>query len=218
MGELVTIAAPAGQVAAAAPNSVALPASIAGGIMDLMAFAAQAKGDDDTRHQIRLYAEAVLQFDAAVAEAALRHLKWHNPRNPFRPSHQDVFEACEATAKKWSLAIEFYFLSDNDWRSDLGSAPLTPSCVIPDGFVKTTLKAKLHAVDEMKAYRDVDIRDMRRSRIIKIPEECFVDGQRDELLRAIAIEEKRDAENAARRKADEEEWRRKVRAAGSTTQ
>jgi hypothetical protein len=221
MGELVTINAAAALVAAGAPDNpiVALPASIASGMKDLMiAFAAPNRDDADTLRLLQIYAKAISQFDVAVAESALSHLQFHNPRNPFRPTPQDVFEACEATRDRWSIALQLYFLGDDDWKSDLGSAPLTPGCIIPDELVTATLKAKLHAVHAMRAFRDDEIiilRNMCRSRIIKIPEQCFAEGQREELMRAIAIreeQERRYAEEHARFKAEEEEWRQRAAA------
>jgi hypothetical protein len=207
MGELVPLT---GGAAAALP---ALPPSVAGGIEDLMvAFAAPTRDDEDTRRLLRIYVEAVSQFDVAIAESALRDLKFHNPRNPFRPTPQDVFEACEATAKKWSFAVEFYFLGDDDWRSDLlGSAPLTAGCVIPDRIVKATLKAALHAMNASVYRRDDYMCNMRLDRITKIPEEVFAEGQREEMMRMVASREehyRRNAQENARQKAEQEKWMR----------
>jgi hypothetical protein len=68
-----------------------VPAVIVEGIMDLVvSFASQAQTDDDTRRALRIYREAVGEFDVAVAAHALSWLKFHNPRNPYRPTDGSV--------------------------------------------------------------------------------------------------------------------------------
>jgi hypothetical protein len=80
------------QVPAAASSA---PATIKSGISALIAAFATGRLDDERRIELRdLYVEAIAGFDVAIAEAALRHLRFSNPRNPFHPSPQDVREAC----------------------------------------------------------------------------------------------------------------------------
>ena len=82
------------------PGSV--PKAISEGILDLMtAFAAKDEADTDKMRLMRVYVEAAEGFDESVVAATLRHLKFHNPRNPWRPTPQDVYERCNRTVAAW---------------------------------------------------------------------------------------------------------------------
>src|SRR4029077_6460740 len=81
----------------------ALPATIKAGLKDLMvAFSGPTPEGDDRLTLVRIYADAASRFCPAIAEVAIERLRFHNPRNPFRPTPQDLFEHCEKTQKAWA--------------------------------------------------------------------------------------------------------------------
>lgn len=182
-----------------------LPSAIAGGIADLLtAFAAGSQQDDsDKRRLMRLYGEAIADHDAAVAEHALGWLKLHNPRNPFRPTPQDVFETCEKLAKEWRERVlnRFFGVPEPTWGKPetsivwgrefpWGAAPLTKGCPIPDALVRAYLSAYLDAGAE----RIKTLAMLGRERLARIPKACFVVGQLEGALEAIEQEERKAAE------------------------
>ena len=187
-------------------SSANLPATISNGIVDLLtAFAAAQQEEADRKRLLRIYGEAVAGFDPAVAEYALRWLKLHNPRNPFRPTPQDVYEACEAALKNWRTRISAYFTSPGDgfWQDDgysrmlkqcgleWGPAPFTAGCFIPDRLVKQLLRERL-------SYRSgLDLPKLGRDRLARIPVDCFMNGQLESAWAEIGKEEQRQNEIAA---------------------
>src|SRR5204863_9812650 len=77
--------------ALAVVNPGSVPKSISEGILGLMTvFAAKDEADADKKRLMRVYVEAIEGFDESVVAATLRYLKFHNPRNPWRPTPQDV--------------------------------------------------------------------------------------------------------------------------------
>ena len=98
-----------------------LPPAIANGIFDVLtAFAAGPQQDGRGQEAaVRIYGEAVAGFDPAVAEHAIGWLKLHNPRNPFRPTPQDVYETCEKLTQEWRERVLRHFTVK-------GSAPWGP--------------------------------------------------------------------------------------------
>jgi hypothetical protein len=182
-----------------------LPPAIANGIFDVLtAFAAGPQQEDaDKKRLVRIYAEAVESFEAAVAEHAIGWLKLHNPRNPFRPTPQDVYETCEKLVKEWRSRIIGNFLGDGRWGNassfdliksfEWGSPPLEKGCPIPEALVKQFLR------DHLDSGRNLvpKLAALGRERLAKIPTECFNAGQREAALAAIETEEKHQAEIVA---------------------
>lgn len=178
-----------------------LPLPISSGIFDLLAaFAAGPNQDDaDKKRLLRIYAEAVAGFPAAVAERAIRRLKLRNPRNPFRPTPQDVFEACEWTAKVWRDRVLAYFTSRDPkyttwgWEDgrgpEWGSAPFSEGSLIPAGLVHAILCAYLAEIGVNKSN---ELADLGRERFMRIPADCFAIGLRAEVLAMIAKAEARE--------------------------
>src|SRR5215472_1962763 len=83
-----------------------VPKAVSEGILDVMsAFAAKDEADSDKMRLMRVYVEAVEGFDESVVTAALRYLKFHNPRNPWRPTPQDVYERCKSTVATWKRKV-----------------------------------------------------------------------------------------------------------------
>jgi hypothetical protein len=176
-----------------------LPPAIANGILDVLtAFAAgPQQADADKKRLVRIYEEAVVGLEAAVAEHAIGWLKLHNPRNPFRPTPQDVYETCEKLAKEWRQRVLHHFVGRGSTSAPWGlcqgrtyglefpwgAEPFAPGCPIPDAVAKSFLRDYLgHGQDVVK-----DLAELGRERLAKIPSDCFMDGQ---LATALAIIEK----------------------------
>ena len=84
----------------------------------MVGFAAPSREDEDAKRLIRLLIEAVADFHELVATEAVHGLRFNNPRNPYRPSPQDVHERCRAIDGKWYSATGKFF-----YRSLLGLLP-----------------------------------------------------------------------------------------------
>lgn len=69
------------------------------GYKDLMvAFLPDDPSSDDREGLVKLYREAVAKFDEQTISASCEWLILHNPRNPYRPTPQDLAEACRDKA------------------------------------------------------------------------------------------------------------------------
>lgn len=205
-----------------------LPAPISNGIFDLLtAFAAGPQQEDaDKKRLVRIYSESVAVFPPAVSEYALRWLKLHNPRNPFRPTPQDVYEACEGAQRYWRDRVVAHFTSPEPaharwpWQDysgiikgcggEWGPAPFAEGCLIPETLVKQFLKDHLDRGHELNSR----LASLGRARLSKIPEECFVRDQQQAILDLVEADEKR-REATARHEAylttldpDLRHWRR----------
>jgi hypothetical protein len=178
-----------------ANQQIAAPTVIFAGIRDLMlAFASgPSTSDGDMKHLLSIYAEAVFGFDPAVADCALKHLKFNNPRNPFRPTPQDVREVCQRVMREWRKLVLRYFTEREDWDLNLGSPPLTRGCPISDALVKAFLSEWLEE-DYLHGYGSFYC-DLER--ILQIPEECFASGQRNQVLRQLELRDRAEAADRA---------------------
>lgn len=169
-----------------------LPGSVRTGIYDIIvAFANADKGtDDDRKRLLRIYSEALLDFHPAVAEAAVAYLKFHNPRNPYRPSPQDVFETAEAVASTWHRRVLGYFLKKEGWGVDripastpsrflvklpFGPLPLTSGCEIQHEIVVGHLKEVLATEDGQAFLYKLTLEELDR-----IPKGCYQPDQYEE--------------------------------------
>ena len=183
-----------------------LPKAVDNGLKDLMiGFAAPAQVDDDKVRLVRLYHEAISDFDPAIAAAAIRRLKFHNPRNPFRPSPQDLFECCNKVQNAWNRAVAAYFLDDCRWGEvvwrrneggiDLGSVPpLMPGCIIPDAIAIDALTRHIAIRTGPGSYDPLETASGER--LGMIPDECFPPGLRELTLAAITRREEKQAKRA----------------------
>ena len=165
-----------------------LPKAVDNGLKDLMiGFAAPAQVDDDKLRLVRLYHEAISDFDPAIAAAAIRRLKFHNPRNPFRPTAQDVFEACVKKEKVWKRRTHDYFLGrSGEWAydDDIGGAPLTPECTLLPVTIVNWLRTVLADEDAIRQAKQLDKEQLER-----IPSECFPTQTRENVLAHIVARE-----------------------------
>lgn len=104
-----------------------LPANVQSGITDLLIgfTAGAAQAPQDRVRALQIYAEAVEGFEIAVVDYALKRLRFHNPRNPFPPTPQDVFELCKNTRATWQRFLHRYYFQGDDWAKseDWGPAP-----------------------------------------------------------------------------------------------
>lgn len=110
---------------------------------------------EDRVRKLRLCAEACAGFDPAASAFALDWLKWNNPRNPFKPTPQDVREACTGVQKamcnvvvQYHLPIGRHFVEGDDWPFDktyrnLGPPPHSADCRIPPMLVTRWLRERI---------------------------------------------------------------------------
>jgi hypothetical protein len=75
----------------------------------LVAFPAGAPQQlDDRVIQARVYTEACEGFEECVVAYVLRRMPFHNPRNPFPPTAQDVHERCRDISAAWKRRAAHY--------------------------------------------------------------------------------------------------------------
>lgn len=177
-----------------------LPA-IKGRVADLMvSFATASTNNADRGTLMRLYAESVAAFPEAITVAALDWLKLHNPRNPFHPTPQDLFEACENFRQTWSARVVAYFTdATTQWpqpsyfaKRELpwGSPPLHDGCPIPAHMVREFLAVWLADAGDEAVEK---LADAGRGALHRVPAECFKGGQHNKILDLIAERERRAA-------------------------
>ena len=89
-----------------------VPARIQNSIKDLIvAFASgPVQSSADRVRQLRLYAAACDGFEMCIVSYVLQNLPFHNPRNPFLPTPQDVRELCDRVRNVWIRRVNGYFL------------------------------------------------------------------------------------------------------------
>lgn len=171
-------------------KGASLPAVVSDGIVNLLStFSAGNQNDTDKTRIVRVYQYAVSEFHPAIAEAGVAWIMRHNPRNPFRPTAQDVSEACDMVAAFWKQRVIQFFFENGVWHHERinyeahdprrGPAPLRPGCMVPDELV---LK---HLTDKISFYEAETIAKLGRKRILAIPEECFLADKQQDALRII---------------------------------
>ena len=172
----------------------------------LVAFASPAQGDLDMQLVFSVYCEAIEEIPESVVLYARKRLQTKNPRNPFRPSPQDVYEACQARLKELRRAVLDYLGNGNasPWPALLGGPPFQHDCVVPPSVA---LEAAKSVIDDYRQWRNNDddavgevariadrLHDLPQSRFDVIPIEAFgsaeehaaVVGERDRLNRRAA--------------------------------
>ena len=116
-------------------------------------------------------------FEPCIASYVLKTLRFHNPRNPFPPTVQDVYELCVKTRKGWGTSIETFYLSGSQWRWP-GPEPDQPGCFIPWPVVFGMLQERV-AEEGLHSRRWTNLSEERFERI---PVEAFAAGQRDGVI------------------------------------
>lgn len=173
----------------------ALPPVVQSGIKNLfVAFSAgPVQHEDDRIRLIHAYAGAVDGFENGVVQYVLGHLLYHNPRNPFRPSPQDVLELCEETTKvvrffaaRFQLLSTFGLASNDenktfrsapdDWESKWGPRPGEEGCII----ARSTVMAEVRTIIERYERELVRLSD---DKFQAIPTDAFPNGYREEIVR-----------------------------------
>lgn len=190
-------------------GKVSLPKPIASGILDLVAAfpAGAVPAADEKARLMRVYAKATDEYPEAVAVFALEWLQFHNPRNPFPPTPQDVYEMCAEVSRTWRhRVIKQFFGPDTyekfEWgengyqlarKSALkwGPPPLSPGCLIPDQLVFEILREQT-----ANKYQQDKLAEMDADRFARFPVEAFAVGVRDKILamrrkKAAELEEQR---------------------------
>jgi len=164
--------------------------AIKSAINDLtLAFAMGAqRSEHDLRRTLELYERAVAGFDRRLVAEVLEWLILHNPRNPFTPTPQDLFEACKARQSQWyASTLSKYGLLGNVVPH------ATPTHEAPPDVEVAFLRDKITATLKFDREPLISLSDAKFN---AIPHEAFPEQSRDDLL----------AERKART-AREQEWR-----------
>lgn len=88
--------------------------------------------------RIALWQEALDGTPFPIAIFVSRRIRLFNPRNPFAPTPQDVFEFAQATVRELHDAVEIWAI-EGRWSPGRGSSPLKGA--LPDGWFPKTLAA-----------------------------------------------------------------------------
>jgi hypothetical protein len=182
-----------------------VPKSIGAALVDLtVAFASgRTQSDEERKRWVQLCAGAVKGFDPRLVEDVLRSLVFHNPRNPFCPTPQDIYEACKARWGAWraaSLAKYELLRSPDGQRFDVPAD-------LEIGFVRDWIE------NEIKYRFSLDrLVGMPDQCFARIPVEAFPTGAREEILSM--RKDHADRERARRERDEREMAARGERAAG----
>jgi hypothetical protein len=185
----------AGQVVRQAANAVgvvtrtSVPMTVREGIKDLLcAFRTgpQQEREDQVR-DLRIYTEAVEGFERVVAEEALRHLRFHNPNNPFRATPQDLYEACVKKRGEWRQRVVDHYLGGGKWEHEWGPLPCQPGCHIPEGEIAETLRLAINGGQRLKignftTVQKYEIEQLSDKQFAALPEAVFQPGEREKML------------------------------------
>lgn len=149
---------------------------------------------EDRTLSARVYAEACEGFEECVVAYVLRRLPFHNPRNPFPPTAQDVYERCKNVSAEWkhragryrweqickgdglawqSEAVwgwrNSYRSKDDGWNSDWGPSPDEPGCYVPVEMIVAGMRLSFSSYDDR-------VMDLPDKKFDSIPKEAFPDG------------------------------------------
>lgn len=195
-----------------------LPPSIMGGIADLfIAFDAGRKvADADGIRKLQICAEALAGFEISVAEYVLKRMRTFNPRNPFPPTAQDLYEECVRIRKLWCDRIIDTMIGGNKWGASSwidsvgrasssdpwGPPPFTTGCYAPEHMIIETLTdyINLNASDP-----DAELARLDRDAFERLPNYVFGPGRREAALAARALHAQR-LESQRSREARKRWW------------
>jgi hypothetical protein len=154
------------------------------GIKDLALFGGPAWIDDDLKRYLKLCIEAVAPFDREVRLETIARIRFDNPRNPLRPTHQDLRDACKKVEAEFRKAVIKYFSTnygedgpDSKWPAKMGGPPFTPECRVSFDVAKVGVVSMINA----GPYGDGRLQEQKinLARFDEIPESVFPPGERD---------------------------------------
>lgn len=171
-----------------------IPDSIEDGVKELyFAFADPGQKDDVGKaFTIKSYLRAIMGQHPSLVLWCLEHLILHNPRNPFRPSAQDVHEFIQKTDRRWNNAILGYFLEksyqeDVRWSGTLDGPPsYDGACPLPTDMVVAALSRELSHSPPLR-----DLESLSDVRFARIPKPAFPGTLYQEVLARRAARKKR---------------------------
>lgn len=102
---------------AVVPNEPSLPAErsnrspavqVREAMLDLFADCARQAGevDEDRKRVLATWNRETSEFEPEIRAEVFRRLLRHNPRNPFRPTVQDIVTRCEVVQREWADRIK----------------------------------------------------------------------------------------------------------------
>jgi hypothetical protein len=178
---------------AVAKSGEVLPAADAGrvtvpeleGIKDLALFGGPAWIEGDLKRYLKLCIEAVAPYDQEIRMEAIARLRFHNPRNPLRPTHQDLREACGKVQSEFERVVVEYFSTnygdggpDRKWPANMGAPPFAPESRVSFDVAKRAVESMLARYVGIYGSRLADQR-ITLARFDEIPESVFPPGERD---------------------------------------
>jgi hypothetical protein len=182
--------------------------------------AGSAQSNDDRMYELMNYREACSGKPLCLVVYTLNQLRRFNPRNPFKPSPQDVFEHIATAERKFKLRVKNWFFRDaQEWGvstegrnkgmelvkpsfgCEWGPEPLAEGCFVSRDLVIQWLRAELEQLATLDDEGALGRHPIAHSEDIgaRIPAECWPEG-----LQA------RIAESQRRRAADEAAARAQV--------
>jgi hypothetical protein len=185
-----------------------LPHNVMRGIVDLLLSfpAGRPLSTDEHARVLQLYGEALFDTETVIAEYALQRLRRFNPRNPFPPTPQDLFQECNRIRRLWRSRVIDHLIMGQQWddeplnagkRDPWGPPPLTEGCWVPHDSVLSALRAGIQS-GRYETYLLI----MTDADFERLPDEAFDPGKRDEFVerrRERAEREKHERAQAARR-------------------
>jgi hypothetical protein len=177
------------------------------------------RSEHEMRRSLELYEKAVIGFDRRLVAEVLNWLLLHNPRNPFAPTPQDLFEACKNRVTRWELAtIEKYRLVA-DYEFAIKKIKPCPCAVPPDAeieIIRSWLSGRMDTIRLTAAGKsnwDTNrILSMSDAEFARIPSDAFPPSTRDEII--VLRKERCDREKAWRER-DERETAARLERRGS---
>lgn len=170
----------------------AVPPAVRDGIRNLLlAFTAgHGIAAEDRAQTLWLFAGACNGFEQGIVEYVLQHLVFHNRRNPFPPTPQDVRELCESTSMIWRIRTGRYRLlvtygcsvadEQGNWPSDIWQADWGPRPGEPDCFASEALV--MAGVRQRIKIHEKSLIALPDERFEAIPPEAYPDGFYDYIV------------------------------------
>ena len=201
-----------------------LPGPVVGAVRQLLLCyqTGGAANERDYDVVVSVYMEIVARFPPLVAEMAVKRLLVKNPRNPFRPSPQDVHDAMAKMMKSWEESVFSYLTTDSwiDWTRDetifmkeIGAPPLHPGCLIPDDIQRSFIKCFIdNGICHSRLLNGIDFDTRDQVDWPKLTDEVFdrwpvdllkASGKHDEIIAARAARKANIAEARAEREKEQ---------------